>query len=257
MPQLGSLDHLGPLVEAAAAADGVVHLALNHDAGFGTDEAVETDLRVVGALGDALAGSGAPLVVTSGTMMTAGRGDPATEDVRPVPDPARPGRVDVEALALGLAERGVRSSIVRLAPTVHGPTDRHGFIPRLIGFAREAGRAAYVGDGAARWPAVHNLDAAQLFRLALEKAPAGAILHAAAENGIPYRDIAAAIGRGLGVPVVGVAPEEASGPLGFLAGFVAIDNPTSSARTQELLGWHPAHPGLLADLDAGFYFERA
>jgi len=255
-PLLGSLDDLGPLVDAATAADGVIHLAFKHDAGFGTNEAVETDLRVVGALGDALAGSGKPFVVTSGTLMAAGKADPATEDLLPEPDPAQPGRVDVEALTLGLAERGVRSSVVRLAPTVHGPTDLHGFVPNLIRFARQAGVAGYVGDGSNRWPAVHNLDAAHQFRLAVEQAPAGAILHATGDEGIRYRDIAAAIGRGLGVPATSIGADEAAEQLGFLGRVVAADNPTSSAKTRELLGWQPTHPGLIEDLDAGFYFER-
>jgi nucleoside-diphosphate-sugar epimerase len=156
---------------------------------------------------------------------------------------------------LALAGRGVRSSVVRLPPTVHSSLDHRGYIPALIGIARAKGRAGYAGDGSNRWPAVHTLDAARLLRLAVEAAPAGSRLHAVADEGVPFREIAAAIGRHLGVPAVSIPPEEAEGYFGFLAMFVSLDNPASSALTRELLGWQPAHPGLLDDLGQGHYFQ--
>jgi len=156
---------------------------------------------------------------------------------------------------LALAGRGVRSSVVRLPPTVHSSLDHRGYIPALIGIARAKGRAGYVVDGSNRWPAVHTLDAARLLRLAVEAAPAGSRLHAVADEGVPFREIAAAIGRHLGVPAVSIPPEEAEGYFGFLAMFVSLDNPASSALTRELLGWQPAHPGLLDDLGQGHYFQ--
>jgi nucleoside-diphosphate-sugar epimerase len=154
---------------------------------------------------------------------------------------------------LALAERGVRTSIVRLAPSVHGEGD-HGFVPLLIATARRKGVAAYVGDGASRWPGVHRLDAARLFRLALEQAPAGTRLHAVADEGVPTRDIAGAIGRGLGLPVVAKSHDEAGEHFGFLGPLLAIDAPASSAITRERFGWRPVGPGLLADLDGAHYF---
>jgi nucleoside-diphosphate-sugar epimerase len=161
-------------------------------------------------------------------------------------------------LLLGLADRGVRSAALRFAPTVHGPTDLHGFIPSLIAGARQDGSFGFVGDGTNRWPAVHNLDTAHLIRLALEKddAPAGIPLHFAADEGIPFREIAEAIGRGAGVPVTSVSREYAAGHYGFVGGFIGIDNPTSSEKTRELFDWTPTHPGLLEDLADGFYFAR-
>jgi nucleoside-diphosphate-sugar epimerase len=164
-------------------------------------------------------------------------------------------RVASEKLSLALAKRGVRTSIMRLAPTVHSSLDHHGFIPMLVAAARKNGFAAYVGDGAARWPAVHTLDAARLYRLALESAPAGSHVHAAAEEGVAFRAIAEAIGRGLGLPAKSVPADKAGELLGDFLGMVAqLDNPTSSARTRELLGWKPAHAGLIADIAEGHYF---
>ena len=165
-------------------------------------------------------------------------------------------RVDSENEAVALAARGVRSSVVRLAPLVHSDLDRHGFGPRLIRIAREPGRSGYVGDGANRWPAVHTRDAARLYRLALEAAPAGSRLHGVGDEGVPVRDIAAVIGRNLRLPVVSIAAAQAAEHFGFLGALLALDNPTSNRRTQDLLGWRPAHPGLLADLDAGHYFPN-
>ena len=181
-------------------------------------------------LGSALAGTGRPFVNTSGTAMLAfgGTGVPGTEDAEV--DPSGP-RVASELATIALADRDVRSAVVRLAPTVHGPTDHHGFVPRLVANAREHGRSLYIGDGSNRWPAVHNVDAARLYRLALESAPAGARLHGAAEEGIAFRDIAQVIGDQLGVPVESVGPERALEELGFVGAIAALDNPTSSVRT--------------------------
>lgn len=169
-------------------------------------------------------------------------------------DPSGP-RVASENATVALAGRGVRSSVIRLAPTVHGPTDRHGFVPTLIANARATGRSLYIGDGANRWPAVHNLDAAHLYRLALETAPAGSRLHGAAERGIAFRDIAHVIADRLGVPTLSVTPEQALDEIGFVGAIAALDNPTSSEITRTLLGWRPRHPGLLDDLRAGRYFD--
>ena len=250
--QRGALEDLDALAEAASAADGVIHLAFVHDfADY--PAALGTDLNAVAAIGSAITGSGKPFVNTSGTLMLAhgGSGPPATET--DIADPAGP-RVASENAAIALAENGVRSSVVRLAPTVHGSTDFHGFVPRLIEIAREKGVSGYVGDGSNRWPAVHTLDAARLYRLALESAPAGTHLHGAAEEGIPFRDIAGVIGEQLGVPAASVAAEDAPEHFGFLGWLVSLDNPTSSALTRELLGWRPEHPSLIPDLKAGHYF---
>jgi nucleoside-diphosphate-sugar epimerase len=252
----GDLDDLAGLQEAAAASDGVIHLAYKHDLAFsgGFLDAAAADLRAVEAIGDALAGSHKPFVITTGTMLLAmgAPGRVGTEQDALASGP----RVDSENAAIALAARGVRSSAVRLSPTVHSALDRNGFVPSLIGMARKNGVAAYVGDGANRWPAVHTLDAARLFRLALEFAPAGSRLHAVADEGVPFRQIADAIARGLGLQTRSVEREQAADYLGFLAPFAALDNPASSAHTQTLLDWHPSHPGLLADLAARHYFDQ-
>jgi nucleoside-diphosphate-sugar epimerase len=251
----GDLDDLSGLQSAAAAADGVIHLAFKHDVAFTGDfaGAAGADLRAVEAIGAALEGSGKPFVTTSGTLLLAraARGRVGTEQDRLEAGP----RIDSENAVIAMADRGVRSSVIRLAPTVHSSLDHHGFVPTLIAMARKHGAAAYVGTGANRWPAVHTLDAARLYRLALEAAPAGSRLHGVADEGVPFREIADAISRGLGVPAVSVTAEAAAQQLGFLAAFAQLDNPTSSAQTQTLLGWRPTHPGLLADLAAGHYFE--
>jgi nucleoside-diphosphate-sugar epimerase len=251
----GSLDDTGSLRDGAAEADGVIHLAFKHDFGDFAASAA-TDLRAVETMGAVLEGSGRPLVITSGSLMLTmiAPGRLGTEDIVPGPEAAGRPRIASESAVLALAGRGVRTSVVRLAPTVHARGDG-GFVPRLIDIARAKGVAAYVGDGTNRWPAVHRLDAANLFRLGVEKAPAGSVLHGVGEEGVPFRDIAAAIGRQLDVPVVSISPEEAEAHFGFLAAFVPLDNPTSSAKTQELLGWRPTHPTLIADLDEGFYFD--
>src|SRR3984957_5763843 len=245
----GDLDDTGLLGEAAAAADGVIHLAFKHEAMQAGDygSAISADMLAVDAFAEGLSRSGKPLVGTSGTLLLAGPnlGRPGTETDVVDSGP----RVDAENKVIGLADRKVRSSVIRLPPTVHSDLDLHGFIPTLIAIAREKGVAGYVGDGANRWPAGHTLDAARLYRLALESAPAGSRLHAVGDEGVPFRDIAAAIGQNLNVPVASIAAEAAADHFGFLGALVALDNPTSSALTQELLGWKPEHAGLIEDLD--------
>lgn len=248
----GSLDDLNSLRAGADSADAVVHLAFNHDfsdyAGAG-----RTERAAVETLGETLAGSDRPFLLASGVVgLAAGR--PGTErDPAPMSGPDAP-RGGSEQLALDYAERGVRSVSLRFAPTVHGDGD-HGFVATLVGVAREKGTSGYVGDGSNRWPAVHRIDAAHLVRLALDKAPAGSVVHAVGEEGIPTRTIAEVIGRHLGVPVAVIPPEEAAAHFGWIGAFFALDAPTSSAFTQDMLGWSPTHPGLLADLEAGYYFR--
>jgi nucleoside-diphosphate-sugar epimerase len=256
--QRGDLDDVDGLREGAAAAHGVIHLAYNHEwMRTGDFEgAVATDLRAVQALGAGLAGSDKPFVGTCGTGMLgmAGISDrPGTErDVLP----GGP-RIDAENHVIGLAEHGVRSSVVRLPPLVHSTLDLHGFAPTLIAIARDRGVSAYVGEGANRWPAVHTLDAAHLYRLALENAPAGTRLHAVADDGVPFREIAEVIGRMLGVPTTGIEPEAADEHFGFLGRFCAMDNPSSAELTRKLLDWAPTHPGLIEDLEDGHYFDQS
>ena len=247
----GALEDLDRLRSGAAAADGVIHCAYIHDFSD-LKRASETDRRAIEALGEALEGSGRPLVVTTVTALLR-LGRPVTEE--DAPDPAMPLPRVSERTALVFAGRGVRVSVVRLPPSVHGDGD-HAFVPRLIEIARGTGVSAYPGDGSNRWAAVHRLDAARLFRLALEAAPAGAVLHGVAEEGVPLRDVAGVIGRHLDLPVASVAPEDAGEHFGWLGAFVATDAPASSALTRERTGWRPAGPGLLADLDEGHYFAR-
>jgi nucleoside-diphosphate-sugar epimerase len=248
----GNLDDLAGLAEAAATSDGVIHLAFKHEAMATGDYAgaIAADYKAIEAFGDALAGTGNPLVIASGTLMLAGLGRTGTENDVMESGP----RVDAENLVVALADRGVRSSVVRLPPTVHSSLDHHGFIPMLIGIAREKGVSGYVGDGANRWNAGHTLDAAHLFRLAAESAPAGSRLHAVGDEGVPFREIAESIGRHLNVPAVSIAPEDAGAHFGFLGALVPLDAPVSSALTQELLDWKPTHAGLIEDLDEGHYF---
>jgi nucleoside-diphosphate-sugar epimerase len=253
----GDLDDLDGLREAAAAADGVVHLAFKHEAMQSGDylSAIADDLKAIEAMGAGLEGSGKPFVGTGGTLMLARSGikDRAgTEQDVVTGGP----RVEAENTVIGFAERGVRSSLIRLSPLVHSSLDHHGFAHLLIGIARAKGVSGYVGDGKNRWPAVHTLDAAHLYRLALESAPAGSRLHGVADEGVPFMDIAEVIGRRLNLPVKSVDPQEAGAHFGFLGNFVGLDNWTSNARTKELLGWEPAHEGLLDDLTNGHYFDN-
>jgi nucleoside-diphosphate-sugar epimerase len=248
--QRGSLDDLDSLRAGAAASDGVIHLAFNHDFSDFLGS-VETDRLAVEAMGEALVGSGKPFVGTSGTLMVAFvEGRLATEEDTL---PAGP-RIDSENAAIALAERGVRSSVVRLSPLVHSNLDHHGFTSHIIDCARKGGVSAYIGDGANRWPALHTLDAARLYRLALESAPAGTRLHGVADEGVPFRDIAEVIGRHLDLPVKGIDGDQASEHFGFLAPFAGLDDATSSTLTQKVLDWHPEEKGLLDDLDEGHYF---
>lgn len=249
--QRGSLDDLDILRDAASASDGVLHLAFRHDIAFTGDfaGAVEADRRAIETFGDTLEGSDRPLVIASGTLgLTPGK--VGTEQDRPDPN-AHP-RIANAHLTLSLADRKVRSSVIRYAPTVHGAGD-HGFIATLVEIARTRQVAGYLADGSNRWPAVHRFDAATLTRLVVENAPAGSVWHATDEAGVPTRDIAAAIGRQLGVPVESIPAEKAAEHFGFLADFFGTDAPASSHITREQLGWQPSGPGLLADLDAGAY----
>ncbi|WP_274918520.1 SDR family oxidoreductase [Streptomyces sp. WZ-12] len=248
----GSLEDLDSLRAGAAAADGVIHLAFIHD--FSQHEnAARIDLRAIEAIGAVLEGSDRPLVIASGTVgLPSGR--VATEEDFPVPGSVASARGAAAQTTLSLAERGVRSSVLRLPPSVHDEGD-HGFIPALIGIAREKGVSGYIGDGSNRWCTVHRRDAARLFRLAVEQAPAGSVLHGIAEEGVPVRTIAELIGRHLDIPTASVAPDDAERHFGWLGRFLTADVPTSSDKTRTLLGWQPTHPELIADLEKGHYFR--
>jgi len=245
----GSLEDLESLRSGAAAADGVIHTAFIHD--FSNyAPAAEKDRLAIETLGEALAGSERPLVVTSGTLLIQRQGPLATE--QDAPNPSFP-RKSEQAVA-AMASHGVRVSVLRLPPSVHGDGD-HGFVPALIKIAREKGESAYVGNGLNRWPAVHRLDAAHLYRLVVEKGSAGATYHAIGDQGVPFHAIAGVIGRRLQVPVVSKSPEQAAQHFGWLAHFAGIDSPASSKLTEEKLGWHPEQLGIIADLEQGTYFE--
>jgi nucleoside-diphosphate-sugar epimerase len=247
--QRGSLEDLESLRRGAASADGVIHTAFIHDfSNYAV--AAETDRCAIATLGAALAGSDRLLLVTSGTLLLQRQGPLATEDDATNSNFPRKS----EEAMLEIASRGVRAAVVRLPPSVHGDGD-HGFVPRLIAIAREKSVSAYVGDGQNRWPAVHRLDAAHLYRLVLEKGSAGARYHAIADEGVPFQDIAGVIGRRLKVPVVSKPPEEVADHFGWLSHFVSVDSPASSAQTQERLGWRATRPSLIADIDRPSYFE--
>ncbi|WP_327269634.1 SDR family oxidoreductase [Streptomyces sp. NBC_01218] len=261
----GSLDDLGVLRDAAAASDGVIHLAFRHELAFSGnfDAAADADRRAIDTFGEALAGSGRPLLIAAGTLGLA-PGRLATEEDGRSPDrsavttpPTGPSkRMENARAVLALADRGVRASVVRLPPTVHGDGDQ-GFLATIVAVARAKGVSGYLGDGANRWPAVHRDDAARLFRLALEGAPAGSVLHAVADEGVPIRTVAEVIGRHLGLPVASVDAADAAAHFTWLGAFLALDGPASAARTRALLGWQPTGPGLLDDLDRGHYFATA
>lgn len=248
----GSLDDLDSLRAGAESADGVIHLAFVHD--FSQYEtSVRIDQRAIEALGEALEGTGRPLLIASGIAAVAA-GPLATEK-----DPVAPAfpRAAAAEMTLALAKRGVRAGVVRLPPSVHGEGDR-GFVPTLIEIARRQGVSGYLGDGSKRWPAVHRLDAARVFRLAFERAEAGAVFHAIDDEGVPTRTIAEVIGRHLDIPVVSIARDEATTHFGWMGSFFGtIDVAASSALTRERLGWEPTRPGLIEDLEAGHYFRAA
>lgn len=249
----GDLDELDILRTGAESCDGVIHLAFKHDLAFSPDgmvAAAASDRRAIDAIGEALTGSNRPFVIASGTPSLPGR--LATE--RDEPDASGPAaaRVANGAAVIAMAQRGVRSCVVRLPRSVHGQGELHGFIPRLISLARENGASGYVGDGSSRWPAVNVLDAAHLFRLAVESVPAGTTLHAVADEGVATREIAEVIGRHLNLPASSLPADK----FGFLGMVLARDQPASSAITRELTAWQPRHPGLIADLEYGHYFVQ-
>jgi nucleoside-diphosphate-sugar epimerase len=245
----GDLYDPAGLAEAAQAADGVIHLAFDHAAMFGGDreKAIAADMSVLTAFGDALTGSDKPLIGTGGTLMLAFMGitdRPGTEDDRGLGGP----RIDAENDVMGLAERGVRAGWVRLAPMVHSELDTTGFTPSLMGFAKAAGAAGYVGDGANRWPAASTYDIAALYRLALEKGPAGQIYHGVEGPGYPRTVIAETIATRLGLEARSITQDEAPQYLGFLADFASLDNPVSNDITRQVLGWEPTHASWIDDV---------
>jgi nucleoside-diphosphate-sugar epimerase len=258
----GTLDDLDNLRGAVATSDGVIHLAFKHDLAFSGDfqGAADADRRAVEAFGEELAGSDRPFVLASG-LLGLTPGHVATEQdghgshaaVAAVGGGPQ-ARWETAEFTLSLAAQGVRSSIVRLPPTNHGDGD-NGFMATLVGIAREKDVSGYIGDGTNRWPAVHRLDSARVFRLGLEQAPAASTLHAVADEGVPIHDIAEVIGRHLGVPVVSIAAEDAGEHFSWLGGFIGLDAPASGALTRELLGWQPTQPGLIEDLDQGHYYR--
>jgi nucleoside-diphosphate-sugar epimerase len=254
----GTLDNLDLLRGAAAAADGVIHLAFKHDIAFAGDfqGAVDADARAIETFGDALAGSDRPFVIASGLLgLAPGRVATEEDGLAGSTTGAVQARQANAQTTLDLADRGIRSSVLRLPPTVHGDGD-NGFMTAIVAIARATRVSGYVGDGSNRWPAVHRLDAARLFRLALETAPPGSAVHAVADEGVPIRDIAEVIGSHLDVPVSAISPDDAGERFGFLGGFLGMDSPASSALTRERLGWQPTHPGLIEDLEAGHYFAN-
>jgi nucleoside-diphosphate-sugar epimerase len=245
----GSLDDLDSLRRATARAEGVVHLGYNHDFSQ-MSAAAHTDRAAIEAFAQVLEGTGGPLLIASGTLGLA-TGRVGTE--QDMPNPAVHPRVANSGYTLGLAERGIRSIVVRFAPTVHGSGGDHGFVATLARIALEKGVSGYIGKGLNRWPAVHRLDAGKLVQLAIDRTSPGAVLHAVAEEGIPTHDIAVAIGRSLDLPVATVPADHAAEHFGWLAMFFGADAPASSALTRGLLGWEPLQPTLLDDIAAGHY----
>jgi nucleoside-diphosphate-sugar epimerase len=248
----GSLSDLTALKKGAAESDGVIHTAMNHDFSKFAQNCAE-DGHAIEALGEALAGSGRPLLVSSGLALIA-EGALGTETDPPVADSESFPRVS-EKTARALTARGVHATTVRLPPSVHGVGD-HGFVPHLISVAREKGMSAYVGDGQNRWPAVHVNDAARVYRLALTHDTAEGPYHAVAEEGIPFRQIAEVIGRRLNLPVTSLSKDEATTHFGWFAMFAAMSVAATSERTRALLDWQPGQPGLIADIDQPAYFEK-
>ncbi|PMD92383.1 3-beta hydroxysteroid dehydrogenase [Siphonobacter sp. BAB-5405] len=244
----GNLEDPEALKEGASAADGVIHTAFIHD--FSQYAAAATDKRAIEALGSALVGTDRPLIVTGGILIVPSEGGIITEtNAAPATHRAS------EATAMALAEAGVQASVIRLPPSVHDQGDV-GFVPFLIDLARKKGVSAYVGDGSNRWPAVHRLDAARLYRLALEKAATGQRYNAIGDEGIPVREIAELIGQELQVPVVSVSPEEAINHFDWMSRFITFDSPATATQTRAALGWEPVHAGLIEDLRKSHYFNR-
>jgi nucleoside-diphosphate-sugar epimerase len=248
--QRGSLQDLDSLRSGAARSDGVIHTAFNHDFSKFAENCAE-DRKAIEVIGAVLEGSDRPLLVTSGVARLASGRVATEQDVPPSGSPSYPRKSEPATAAL--VERGVHATTVRLAPSVHGHGD-HGFVPRLIQFAREKGESVYIGDGLNRWPAVHRLDAARVYRLVLERGAAGGPFHAVAEDGVPFKAIAEVIGRRLNIPVVSKSADEAARHFGWFTMFAGMDAPTSSARTRAELRWEPAGPGLIADIDHPAYF---
>ncbi|CAM3942128.1 SDR family oxidoreductase [Rahnella victoriana] len=247
----GSIEDPDSLTSGAAQADGVIHTAFIHDFSKFLENC-EKDRRAIGALGAALKGTDKPLIVTSGTALV-NTGRLATEKDLPDPQGQNP-RVASDLAVVALAEQGVRVSLVRLPPSVHGAGD-HGFVPMIIAMAREKGESAYPGEGENRWPAVHRFDAAKVFVLALEKGAQNAIYHANSEEGVPFREIATLIGKHLNLPVVSKNGQDLTAHFGWFTHFASLNNPTSSQITRDILGWTPAHPDLLTDINTAGYFK--
>ncbi|PBI79675.1 3-beta hydroxysteroid dehydrogenase [Ewingella americana] len=247
----GSIEDPDSLTSGAAQADGVIHTAFIHDFSKFLENC-EKDRRAIGALGAALKGTDKPLIVTSGTALV-NTGRLATEKDLPDPQGQNP-RVASDLAVAALAEQGVRVSLVRLPPSVHGAGD-HGFVPMIIAMAREKGESAYPGEGENRWPAVHRFDAAKVFVLALEKGAQNAIYHANSEEGVPFREIATLIGKHLNLPVVSKNGQDLTAHFGWFTHFASLNNPTSSQITRDILGWTPAHADLLTDIDTAGYFK--
>jgi nucleoside-diphosphate-sugar epimerase len=244
----GDLDTIDVLRSGALDSDGVIHLAFVVPSV--SEVATQTDAKAIETFATSLAGSGKPLVISGGTLVRPGR--PATERDELIAAGPIAARISNMQAALATAERDVRACLVMLPRSVHGEGDRHGFIPQLIAVARSKGVSGYIGDGASRWPAVHVKDAATLYRLAVERAPAGAVLNAVGDEGVPVREIAEAIGRRLHLPVKSLPPAAYEGMLVHL---LSTDMPASSTITRQLLDWKPTHPGLIEDIEQGHYFS--